>query len=636
MVSLPDGERAVFVRGGDGRLYSAVTSPGVPGVRWQALGAPNGAILAGSASATAFAGGIAVAALASDGNVWWRAGPLGQYGGWLSLGRPAGATLRGIPVLGAARGSGDLFALVSAWDGHLYETDTVDALPANGSPARWTPLALPASAAPLNGTLLAIPDLAPTSAKPSTAATIWSDVPLNVFTMDGTGTIWWLRGGGQSNGWSIQSFTPPETIQTLLAGVAVADLTSGKAAVTLHLYAADARGVAQTSIAIAVPSDAAAAASAPQQQRQSPVWTVIAPPAAASAPLSLTAIRLAPGLSGLLAADGQRLVLAARPEAQRVLTTRMSSLPALVPVSAPATTTTTTPATAPAPAARTAAPATATQTVPPALAARIGTAAATPTAAPVSTSTSAWLTLGAAPLLTTFDDPLLTPQLDPRWTYLGGPGADARAAPGGMALAPAAAPARALLLQGTPGRDVAIDAQVTLPASASVTARAGLLFYLDDADLLTLSVDRSGSIAFCPTINGQALTCQRTQLADHPAAGTPILLRLAQLAGAYSGYASRDGDTWTLVGTWRPDGTAQPNDSSQSAAAPTPAATAQAGIPNIPGVAQSSPLLFTGMGIFAQDTSAQPTVSTDSAADAAAWPRVAGFAASVGSAPSQP
>lgn len=616
VVSLPDGERAVFARGGDGKLYSAVTSPGSPGVRWQALGAPDGAILAGSVSATAFAGGIAVAALASDGNVWWRAGPLGQYGGWLSLGRPAGATLRGIPVLGAAQGSGDLFALVSAWDGHLYETDTVDALPSSDGPAHWAPVALPAGAAPLNGTLLAVPDLAPTSTRPSAA--IWSDLPLNVFAMDGTGTIWWLRGGGQSNGWSIQSLTPPETIQTLLAGVAVADPTLGKAAVALHLYAADARGVAQTSLA--VPS--VASASAPQQ-RQNPVWRVIAPPASASAPLSMTAIRLGQGLSGLLAADGQRLVLAALPDAQRVLTARMSSLPALVPASTSAPTATTPAATAPA-------PATATQTTPPALAARIGTATATPTVALVSTPTSTWLTLGAAPLLTTFDDPLLTPQLDPRWTYLGGPGADVRAAPGGMAFAPATAPARTLLLQGTPGRDVAIDAQVTLPASASATARAGLLFYLDDADLLTLSVDRSGSIAFCPTINGQALTCQRTQLAGHPAAGTPILLRLSQLAGAYSGYASLDGDTWTQVGTWRTDGTAQPNDSSQSAA--TPAATAQANIPNIPGVPQSSPSLFTGMGIFAQESAAQHATS----ADAATWPRVAGFAASLGVAPSQP
>src|SRR5690348_14803672 len=256
VVSLPDGERVVFVRGGDGKLYSAVTSPGSPGVRWQALGAPDGAILAGSVSATAFAGGIAVAALASDGNVWWRAGPLGQYGGWLSLGRPAGATLRGIPVLGAAQGSGDLFALVSAWDGHLYETDTVDALPSSDGPAHWAPVALPAGAAPLNGTLLAVPDLAPTSTRPSAA--IWSDLPLNVFAMDGTGTIWWLRGGGQSNGWSIQSLTPPETIQTLLAGVAVADPTLGKAAVALHLYAADARGVAQTSLAVSSVASASA------------------------------------------------------------------------------------------------------------------------------------------------------------------------------------------------------------------------------------------------------------------------------------------------------------------------------------------------------------------------------------------
>jgi len=348
---------------------------------------------------------------------------------------------------------------------------------------------------------------------------------------------------------------------------------------------------------------------------------VIAPPAATSAPLSLAAIRLGQGLSGLLAADGQRLVLAALPRAQQVLTAHMT-LPALVPASATAATA----AAASTPATQTSTPA--TQTAAPALAARISTA--TDTAEAVSVST--WLTLGAAPRLTTFDDPLLTPQLDPRWTYLSSPGADARAAPGGIAFAPVSTPTRTLLLQGAPGRDVAIDVQVTMPAGASATARAGLVFYLDDANLITLSVDRAGHISFCPTIGGQALTCQRTQLSAHPSAGAPILLRLSQLGDVYSGYASLDGNQWTQVGAWHlaadtPSSPQQSGNQSGGQAGAGSAASAQATTLQGP---RTPSLLFTGIGIFAQD-SAAPSVS----ADPAAWPRVAGFAASIGIAPAQ-
>ncbi|MFI5273066.1 MAG: CHAP domain-containing protein, partial [Ktedonobacterales bacterium] len=90
-VTLPDGRRYTYAVGTDGHLYVARTEPQVFGVSWFDHGAPPGVLLRPGVSATTYAGGMAVAALGSDGNLWWRAGPAGQLGDWLALGRPTSA-----------------------------------------------------------------------------------------------------------------------------------------------------------------------------------------------------------------------------------------------------------------------------------------------------------------------------------------------------------------------------------------------------------------------------------------------------------------------------------------------------------------------------------------------------------------
>ncbi|HEV2461294.1 MAG TPA: CHAP domain-containing protein, partial [Ktedonobacterales bacterium] len=181
-VLLPDGTRYSYAVGADGHLYVARTSPRTIGVYWFDHGAPPNVMLEPFLSATRFAGGMAVAALGSDGNLWWRAGPDGSLGDWMPLGRPGNAGLTGSFALAGAPGQGTPLVVSLGQDGTLYERVWQNALlDGDGNvtvPAGWSDWI--AIAAQQNGPRLA-GKLVVVSEMPGTHSLIgaWSDTPLD-------------------------------------------------------------------------------------------------------------------------------------------------------------------------------------------------------------------------------------------------------------------------------------------------------------------------------------------------------------------------------------------------------------------------------------------------------------------------
>ena len=134
VVTLPTGERYSFVRGQDGRLYAAYTTPNAPGALWQALGAPPWGAADERGDGAVGWGQCVVGALGNDGALWTRSGPAGMLDGWVSLGHPANTTFQGTPALTRAPGSlpspAPPITLTVGWlalaigqDGALYEAD---------------------------------------------------------------------------------------------------------------------------------------------------------------------------------------------------------------------------------------------------------------------------------------------------------------------------------------------------------------------------------------------------------------------------------------------------------------------------------------------------------------------------------
>lgn len=518
VVTLPSGARNVFVLGWDGRLYVAHTSPALLGVIWRDLSAPHGVTLVGSPSASAFATGVATGALGSDGNLWWRAGPMDNLGGWTSLGRPAATPIQGSPALAALPGDGAPLALALGRDGRLYESLWQDG--SSDDPSQdpgwspWTAVSLPAMGGDLAGPLTVITELP----GPHDWIGTWADVPIDVLVRTISGDLWWLRRAGGDLSWTASRIVPSHPVTAVLGGVAVANPAASDATVLLHVYVADADGIA-IGVMRRHPADGA----------DTVAWTRLAPaPASPAAESRWSAIALGPDLSVLLRAVGQRVELAGRP-------TALSALGAT--------------------------PIAPMQPGPPGAVAPPGTA---PTSA------------GAVPQADSFGDGFTGKRLDPRWLMVGEVTAGAVVGGGALALSPLASPNRTLLVQGALSGDLTLTARVLLPAGADATLRAGLILYLDDADWLTLGVTRAGDVSFCALTWGQAAPCPHFQLPRGADLTRGVLLRLVRQQATFSAMASLDGASWRAVGTWQPPA---PAATATGATAPAGPASSDASTP---------------------------------------------------------
>jgi regulation of enolase protein 1 (concanavalin A-like superfamily) len=514
ILALPDGGRVIYALGADGHLYAARTAPNLLGVAWLDLGAPDGATLRSAVSATAFSGGIAVAARDGDGALWWRAGPDGQLGGWLSLGRPTGTTLTPAFAIVGAPGSGSPLILAVGANGLLYERiwkqAIVDASGAIEVPAGWSDwIALHNVPA---GVKLA-PRLAAVAELATPRATVgpWQDAPLSLFLLDMDGKLWWLRTTSLSVGWTMNAVgAQPTPVSTLLAATLATQPggASSTAHPKLHIYSAsqDATYLA----ALDLPTRTFLGAT--------PKWTKL-PALPIGVSDTFVALPTTNDASALLASDGRTYQALGAAGAADVL---------------------------------------APSTAPSATDQAQGTTQ-TPPAQPH------WLSLGALTLSPAFGDTFAGQSLDARWT-LAGAGARAALADGRLTLS-AAAGSQAALLQGAQPGNASITVRVTLPV-APTAARAGLALYLDDGDWVTLLAGTDDSVQLCAQAWQKAAPCQSRTVSV--AAGQSVWLRLARSGDTFTADASADGATWASVGSWTPAlPSAASSTSSSTAATPT-------------------------------------------------------------------
>ncbi|HEX6800547.1 MAG TPA: CHAP domain-containing protein [Ktedonobacterales bacterium] len=583
-VVLPDGRRYTYAVGTDGHLYVARTAPQVFGTYWFDHGAPDGVRLQPGVSATTYAGGMGVAALGSDGNLWWRAGPVGNLGNWLPLGHPAGTTLAGGFELRGAPGSGSPLLLALGSDGTLYErvwqqpvsgADGAMQVPAGWSD--WLALHLAPANVQLSGALLAVPE----SANPQFWIGGWPDTPLDVFALDTRGGLWLFRSSGLAHGWSASRITLSHTPTALIAGTAVSAAPAQSSAAT-----SGATGSAAAATATATPkaTASATATSAPNAQgallhvylsasngvvlaavslttakppsNVQPVETLL-PPVAIASRLPAVALPVGPGASVLIAPEVEDILIGGSSDGVAAL------LPSSIPAPTPASSSS-------------------------------GSSPAQP--APL------WVSAGRVAQGTSFDDAFTRRSLDARWTLVG-PQARPLASDHGLTLT--APGGEAALLQSVPtGDHLTLAVTVTLPAHPSSDFRAGLLLYLDDGDWLTLAVQR-GQVALCGSAWGQAAPCVTQKLSVPSGSGTGVTLRLTRDANGYSGQVSLDGTSWSTVGSWAPALPTKPTNATPGAtpkatgtatatATTTPSATASPGS----GTPTLAPVAFTECGVL--------------------------------------
>lgn len=591
-VALPDGRRYIYVVGTDGNLYVARTAPHTLGVYWFAHGAPDGVTLQPSLSATTFAGGMAVAALGSDGNLWWRAGPIGQPGGWLPLGRPDGVTLAGSFAIAGMPGTGAPLVLASGADGVLYErvwqaplynNDGSVALPAAWS--KWyTPHAQPAGLH-FAGRMLVVPELA----GEHNVVGSWPDTPLDVLALDTSKHLWMLRLTATS-GWSAQSIALPSNgkpLSALLAGVSVAvaapTSTSKQAASTppaaslLHLYIR-ADGATYLSV-IAIPTQKGAATPAP-------IWKQLpAIPANVALSAGGVALALAPETSVLVTASGQIILAGGTRDGKGILT------PQQAPSNTPAA----------------------------------GTGAGTGSAdATTATAPDPWLALGTATTTPTFDDTLSATTLDSRWQIVGA-NTHITSSADGTRLTPAGG-SMAALLQSAQSGDAQVTVRLVMPDRTSGDVKAGLVLYLDDGDWVMLLLDGAGHVSLCPAAWQVTFPCQTKQVTA-TAAHQGVWLRIVRQSMTFGGSFSLDGASWQAIGQWIPTyaGEQASNDTSgatpQTTPSPTAATSGTTATPSPTTAAQQAqpqdlkvaPLAFGAWGVVAYstgDTSRWPTFSS--------------------------
>jgi hypothetical protein len=572
VVVLPSGARYVYVIGTDGDLYCAYTAPNVLGVVWTDLGAPPDHTLQPQTAATTFAGGAAVAALADDGSLWWRAGPAGMPGDWQPLGHPDSTVLFGGFALAGAPGSGAPLALALGGDGLLYERVWQLALLNDDGtvqvPAGWSDwLALHAQPAGVlwTGKLLAVPE----TTDVQNWVGSWPDVPLDVLVLDGNGHLWRLRSASGAMSWTTVPISAPAALTGLVAATVVpaapaaqpaqpaqpaqaaqasqpgAQPTPGAQnvpAAALHVYGLAANRAYLGSLPLVMRATATDAV---------PAWTRL-PDAAADAVANPAGVALAlgPGTSALALVAGNELRVAGS----------IDGLQALLP--------------------------------------DVSTSSPSMAVAP------AWYSLGAVVSGSAFNDPLTASVVNADWSQLGA-GAKARPGGSGLSLVPGQAGVAALLQQAAPG-DTALTVQLAIPTHLDRATKAGLVLYLDDGDWLTLVFDGSGQASMCVTAGQAAAPCTPMPVVLS-AKTTTLWLRVERRGELYSGETSIDGTIWHAAGQWH---AALPDNDSPAAPAATAGATATVtpGTPSPPASATRSPVVTSTPGPTppAQLTGASP------------------------------
>ncbi|HEX6544021.1 MAG TPA: CHAP domain-containing protein [Ktedonobacterales bacterium] len=540
-----NGLRYSYVLGADGNLYAARTSPTSLGVFWAALGAPPGVSLASAPVASLFAGGVQVAALGNDGNVWWRAGPPDRLGNWTSLGEPSTARIEGRLALAGAPGSGSPLVFAVGADGHIYMRIWQDAMvTADGTqlpPAwsGWISLGAQLAGARVAGALVIVPEI------PSAHNWIgtWPDSPLNLFTVDTNGALWWYRSTRLSSGWTATAISGnPGQVTALLSGVAVASATStgasGSQSGAIHLYAS---GYSSSYMCtLPVPGS--------NGKQTMPAWTTLpVRPSGMSETASSAAVALGPENSALVAAAGDDVLIGGAQSMSEALLPDMAAQ------------------------------------------ASGGKSDANP-----------WVRAGSVPASATFSDGFSSGHLDSRWTRLD---ASARVSSGGdgLVLIPGAHGVGALMQAAASG-DGSLTVRVASPRTLPASGNVGLVLYQDDGDWLTLMVDRAGTVRLCPMMQQSATPC----LSGKVSAKSPVWLRLQRNGSTFIALVSGDGTAWLQVGQWSPDlsdtvtSARAPSATSQPTATATARSSAASGttVTDTPDPA-TAPLAFTSWGVLA-------------------------------------
>lgn len=521
-VTTQDGSRYTYAVGVNGHLYEAQLTPASLGVSWYDLATPAGLILQVPVVASSFAGGVAVVAKASDGNLWWRAGAPSAFGSWLPLSRPAGVTLSnsfaiagapgtGLPLLLAVDISGQLHERI--WQPALLGSDGSVAVPAGWSD--WLTWRAQPAGVQFSGAFLAIPE----AAQAQNWVGAWPDAPLDVFTLDTQGHLWWLRTTALASGWVTRSLKTPVALTSLLASVevtanpptvtltpaasgatpAVTPATAtpasaaknnnspGPATPQLHIYGATPRATYMA--AVALPSQ-------PMDSVGATAWKKLAAlPGAASPRAAGVALPVAPGESVLVVPAGTHVMVGGTRE----------GIAALV------------------------------------------SSDQTPSGSGGGASAPAtWVRLGGVPIAGPFSDGFSSAALDARWN-LAGVYTQAAVSHSGVRLVPGAMGVAALLQNAAPG-NATVTLRLTLPTMPGGDWNEGLIFYLDSGNWLTLLATSGGHVALCAAAWLHPSPCQVQTVTLHGA----LWLRLARQGSAITGETSADGNTWQQIGQWTP------------------------------------------------------------------------------------
>ena len=580
------GERDVFVLGGDGQLYEARTLPQQTGVDWRGLGAPPGVRLTGSVAAAIIPNAIAIGVIGADGQLWWRAGPRDNLGGWATAGRPSSTPLQGAPLLAGTPGSGVPMALALGADGQLYAANwasqTADGAAQSTGWTEWQQVLFPSRAGALIGPIVPLFEL------PTQHATVgtWNDAAVDVVVSDSAGQLWWMRRAAGRPVWAPQILSSATPVKRVLGGVVVptatasggttgtAGSTGSASSVSVHLYAEGTQGAEMARLLLD-----------PSGRPLQATWTTIKPPATAKPGIAVGAVTTDLGavlpldsdLSALMVATGQQVMLAGEQRAQALLASGMAS----------AASTTTPAATSPSGGATVA-----------------------------STNANMWA-VGIISTGDTFGDALSGPALDPRWTPLAPTAGTSATLSGALALPPAHAPNRTLLAQVAPASGTA-TVHVVVPLGASTSVQAGLAYLLDAGDQLELAVARSGVVSFCVVSGGQSAPCA-TRILASKAVTSGILLRVVNSSSQFIGQVSADGFTWQTVGIWKVTSTSAAANATAATPSPTAAATAT---PITSG--GWTHLAFTSIALFATDGQSTQAQGA-SAPDIDRWPVFAQF-----------
>jgi hypothetical protein len=443
----------------DGRLWQARTASAYLGVVWTELDAPPGVLLIGAPSVVPFAGGVLVSALGDDGALWQRTESQLGLGTWTSLGRPAASPLTGSAITLALPGSSRLLAVALGADGRIYEIQWRDF---NGSGdesahtqgwAEWTVITTtdsgktPKRIRLTDATPHVVATVEPGGVAPNSPVMLPATVDL--FTLEGDGTITWLRGGGDPSSWRARAVDDPGGAMALLAATTLDGFLGATTQSHVeHLYLATHQGVSMASLSMPASDPAATPAIA---------WTSFAAQdKATQVEQAASALQVGPGASALLLAMGDHALAAATPDAISLLSGASPSV-------------------------------------------------ATTTSAPPPT----WFDAGGASSGKSFSDNLVAPKLDPHW-QLAPASAQAQATAGGVRLSSlpdgtAATLTQSALLDGS-------DMRVKVSGLGD-GARAGLTLRFDEGDWLALTTDRAGNVQFCPSNSQKIGACQSSHIA---------------------------------------------------------------------------------------------------------------------------